>query len=331
MSRSRDLAHERHLRYLKETGRAGYVPASPVRDRIRILHDKRGITFDVIADRSGMDVETIKMQYHGVNKAGKPIESCEMATRRAVLGARFTPDDAAWFPSLGIRRRLQALQVDGFTLPFLAGRLPVYDYKDLHRLMTGRKSKEWVNSKLARAIIDLHDQLLKTDPVNEGINAQSASRCRSIARSNGYVPQTCWDQYTYDDPDALPEWTGRCGTALGARIHDRENIPMCLACSKFDVDPQLPGFDPVRFRALRERKGWSRKALADEIGCNDSTLIFWENGRSTPQREYKIDAILALFDADFEDVYDMEDPGWKLLEQKKRRRRRSVSAAASTS
>lgn len=333
MSRSRDLGREKHLRYLKDRGLAGYVPAGPVQERIRYLHDKRGIIFDTIAERVGLNVETIKMQYRGTDKNHKVIQSCEYATQKAILGARFAPEDCTYYPALGIRRRLQALHYAGFTGPFLAARLPVATYRALHLTTTGKKSVFMVGAGFARAVIDLHDQLIKTNPEAAGINFQSASRCRTYAVRAGYVPHTCWDPYTYDDPDALPEWTGRCGTVLGTRIHRRENIPMCEACSTFDFDPRLPGFQGDRFRALREKRGVSRREMAEAVGMNESGIVFWEQGRSVPARQFKIDAALSYLDATFEDVYDMEDPGWEALKvrPKRRSRRRAVLPADSTS
>src|SRR4029453_18247398 len=112
-----------YLEYLRSQGLAGFVPAGPVRARLQYLHDQRGITFDTIAERVSLSRDAVCMQYRGYNKLGQEIRSCEMATERKILGARFGPEDCYRFPVLGIRRRLRALTAVGYTSPFLAERL----------------------------------------------------------------------------------------------------------------------------------------------------------------------------------------------------------------
>ena len=303
MPRGRDRSKEKRQEYLRAVGLAGYVPAGPVQQRLRFLHDKRGVTFDVLAERTGMDRETVLMQYRGTNKAGQVIRSCHMATERKILGAKFKPGDGAWFPAVGIRRRLQALAVAGFTAPFLADRLPVGDYRILHNTLSGRKSKGLVKAEFADAVITLYDKLHDADPVEEGVLAQASSRCRNFARRHGYAPPSCWDGDTIDDPEAEPEWTGRCGTWWGWHIHQRDGIPMCDRCAPHADSEPYPGFDGHRLRALRERKGYSRVRLADQVeGINASTIQYWEDGRSKPVRQNKIDRVLSVLDATLEDV-----------------------------
>lgn len=306
MPRGRDRSKEKRQEYLRAVGLAGYVPAGPVQERLRFLHDRRGVTFEVLAERTGVDRETVLMQYRGTNKAGKVIRSCHMATERKVLGARFKPGDGAWFPSVGIRRRLQALAVQGFTAPFLADRLPVADYRILHNTLSGRKSKGLVRAEFADAVIALYDKLHDADPVAEGVLAQASSRCRNFARRHRYVPRSCWDPDTIDDPAAIPEWTGACGTWIGARAHTREGIPMCPACAPHDLGVTVPGFSASKLRALRERSGLSRASLGELVGVNASTIQYWEEGRSVPEREWKIDKLLSVLDATFEDVTEEE-------------------------
>lgn len=303
MARSSDRSRERYLEYLRTQGLAGYVPAGPVRGRLQYLHDRRGITYDVLAERTGLDRETILTQHRGINKLGNEIRFAKMATYRAVMGTKFGPADCAWFPSVGIRRRLQALQVLGFTLPFMADRLPVGDYRQLHLTATGKKSRGLVRSEFADSVILLYDKLYDTDPVDAGVLAQAASRARSYARKNRYAPPSCWDADTIDDPQAIPEWTGKCGTFFGWRLHTTEGIPLCPACADAHdaSDAELSG---PKLLEARLRRGWSQERLAKDAGLKVDQYRSWERGRTKPRYPEQLDRVLAVLDVTYDEVVE---------------------------
>lgn len=301
MARSSDRSRERYLEYLRTQGLAGYVPAGPVRERLQYLHDRRGITYDVLAERTGLDRETILMQHRGINKLGNEIRFAKMATYRAVMGTKFGPADCAWFPAVGIRRRLQALQTLGFTLPFMAARLPVGDYRQLHLTATGKKSRGLVRSEFADSVILLYDKLYDTDPVEAGVLAQAASRARSYAKKNGYAPPSCWDGDTIDDPAAIPEWTGKCGTFFGWRIHTTEGIPLCPACADAQGASAAELSGPKLLEA-RLRRGWSQERLAQDSGIKVDQYRSWERGRTKPRYQWQLDQVLAALDVTFDEV-----------------------------
>lgn len=60
-----------------------------------------------------------------------------------------------------------------------------------------------------------------------------------------WAPVGAWDEDTLDDPDAAPDWTGRCGTPGGAEAHRRRGTPTCQACRDVRTAAQ---------RARRERQ-----------------------------------------------------------------------------
>lgn len=301
MPRSRDRRRERHLEYLRAQGLAGFVPAGPVRDRLRFLHDRRGITFDRLAEKIGLDRETILMQYRGTNKTGARIKSCEMKTERLVLGARFTREDMAWAPALGVRRRLQALYAVGYTGPFLAERLPTANYQILHNTMSGKKSRGLVKAEFADAVSLLYDKLYDTDPVEAGVLAQASSRARTYAARHQYAPPSCWDSDTLDDPEAIPEWTGKCGTVWGVRIHETEGIPLCPPCAgaRGATDVELSG---PKLLAARLRRGWSQERVAQESGIKVDQYRSWERGRTKPRYPEQLDRVMAVLDVTFDEV-----------------------------
>lgn len=308
-----ERARLKRLAYLRDIGVGGYTSSTPVRARVRFLHDELGVTYDTIADRSGVDAETVKMHYRGYRWPDlAQVTTCTKGTERRILGARFSPSDGYRFPAVGIRRRLQALQAAGFTLAVTSG-LVERDTRQVHATMSGRTNKHFVTSPFAQAVITAYDKLQYARPEDWGVAPRASAHALTRSRANSYAPPTCWDQDTIDDPDAVPEWTGACGTPLGYRIHRREGIPVCPPCQAADgardkdAPGGLPGFSPGKLRALREDRGLSRRQLSDAVGVDDSTVYYWETGRSAPSRQNKIDLLLSVLGATIEDLCESED------------------------
>lgn len=202
----------------------------------------------------------------------------------------------------GTLRRMRALVAAGFGYNILGPMLDCSLQAVFQLLTDGRPT---VMSSTAERVADLYDELSMKDPFDYGATKLGVSRAKGVARRNNWAPAHCWDSDTIDDPEAIPQWTGECGTWIGARAHRRENIPMCEACRPVDAGLEVPGFSGTKLRELRERKGWSRVALAKEVGRMDaSTIQYWETGRSVPEREWKIDRLLSVLDATFEDIIE---------------------------
>lgn len=306
-------AHEKRMAYLRSVGVGGYTSADPIQRRIRFLHDQLGISLGVISDRSGVDKETIKAHYHGVRRqTGESIDSCTKLTERKILGARFTPSDSYRFPSIGIRRRLQALQYAGYPLKALSA-LTGMSTAQVHATMCGKASKDFVRRENAELFIAAYDKLQSTTPEDWGVEPTPIKQARTRSRKNGYAPATCWDQDTIDDPDAIAEWTGACGTAQGYRIHRREGIPSCGPCIKAkDERPQvevavIQNFSHRKMTEARERKGITRTRFASLLQVHESTVYYWEIGKSAPSRQDKIDLILSILDVTIEELTESED------------------------
>lgn len=294
--------HMKRLEYLRATGVGGLADPGPARERIRSLHVDRGITFETISERTGVNLETIKTHLRGWRwDSRKPVLSINRVTERKILGARFSPADGYRFPVLGIRRRLQALQSDGWNLPVMSAELDM-DRRQINDMLMGRKPKYFVRSYLARRIISMYDRLECADPAARGVSAQSSKYNRTVAGRKGYAPSHCWDPDTIDDPDAFPEWTGACGSYRGVQIHRREDIPVCSACQ---AASSPTGFRPAQLRKLREATGMSQTTVGAAVGIDKTTLYGWESGRYEPTRD-KLRAVVELLGATIEDVYGEE-------------------------
>lgn len=226
----------------------------------------------------------------------RPVTSVS-ASGKVGAGSRVDPT--------GTVRRIQALRADGFPGPLL-GELIGVSYEAISQL--ARVARPAVLESTRHDVAELYAELDGKGPGDFGVPSNVAGKCATFARRAGYAPRSCWDEDTIGNPEAIPEWTGRCGTVYGWHVHQVEGIPLCQPCR----DAQEGGsatFSGVRFRELRERRGFSRQRLAQAVGLNASTIQYWEAGRSIPTRKNKLDLALRVLDATFEEVCDEVQEG----------------------
>lgn len=296
----------KRMEYLRTIGVGGFTPAGPVQKRVRYLHDRLGLSFEQIAQRSGVDVETVKMHHRGHRwDDNAPVEVCTKATERGILGARFQPGEGYWFPAFGVRRRLHALQAAGFNLECIAT-VSGKPLRDVNRMMTGGANT--LRPESARVYIAAYEKLEHTDPADWGVSQFASRYNKGRAAKHGYAPPWCWDIDTIDDPDAHPEWTGACGTPEGLRIHYRDRIPTCQACLDSRERKPFPAagsvkssFSGTKLTRIRERQGMSIKGLAFRLGVDKGTVYYWETGRSAPRDQARLDQltkVLGCLDTD---------------------------------
>lgn len=205
-----------------------FVDAEPVRQHIRTLGEF-GIGWIRAAKLAGVSTGGVSKILYGDRPRGlaptkrvRPETALKLLAVEptlANLGAR-TPIDGT-----GTRRRLQALVAMGWTQSELARRL------DMNRSNFGRTIvSALVEAGTARSALALYDELWRLDPVGHGVAQHRAVDARASARSKGWAPIGAWDDDVIDDPEAFPDWTGRCGSPDGYRAHYRLHIPMCERC-----------------------------------------------------------------------------------------------------
>lgn len=120
----------------------------------------------------------------------------------------------------GSARRLRGMIRDGFPQVWINERLHDGRRSNLERLLTGDYKQ--VTPAMAARIDDLYRKLENSQPSDFLIPQSSQRRAATFAKKNGWAPRHCWDDETIDDPSAIAEWTGRCGTVAGYQIHRRE-------------------------------------------------------------------------------------------------------------
>ncbi len=221
-------SERRRRDYLLATGRPSLLRGrefEALQQRIRSYRSK-GMSLRQMSDQTGVSFRTI-----AEIQSAKGIRA---STYARVKGLGFEPpDDSALIDATGTRRRLGALWYDGYPIPWLRERLGLLDPRHTQKLISGGKAVKGpalVRAVTAAATRALYDELETAKPGDFGVSPRTVKFCRTFAAKRGATPRTCWDPDTIDDPQALPEWTGACGTPQGLHIHYRDGIPACRPC-----------------------------------------------------------------------------------------------------
>lgn len=229
-------ARMKYTAYLRAQGRATQVDVAPVRAHLRELHDKYGMSAEMIAARcrlsQGSITEIIKGERRG--DYGQLYEIKEIYRENAESALAVRPEipterGGARVNAIGTTRRIQALAALGYPVRWIgeqAGFVGQTFY------LTAQGARKVIYFSTAYKIRKLYERL-ENDPQPErhGVSAIAVPRARASARRNGYHPPHVWDWDTIDDPEASPDFTGRCGTPQGFGAHYRLRIlPVCEAC-----------------------------------------------------------------------------------------------------
>jgi hypothetical protein len=205
-----------------------FVPAEPVRQHVRALGEF-GIGWIRAASLAGVSTGGVSKLLYGDHPRGlAPTKRVRPETALKLLAVEPTLDNlGARVPidGTGTRRRLQALIAAGWPQSELARRLGV-NKSNFARTI----ASDLVHAGTLRAAIRLYDQLWRLDPTEHGVPPRWVDAARQKALENAWAPVGAWDDDRIDDPDAWPDWTGRCGTPRGRAIHYRIRIPVCPPC-----------------------------------------------------------------------------------------------------
>jgi len=139
-------------------------------------------------------------------------------------------------PAAGTARRLQALAVAGWPVGRLARETGLTPYR-ITQLLTTAPAAVTVDE--ARAVAAVYARYSGASPGLCGVSHLHARAARDRATAARWAPPAAWDDDTIDDPSAVPQWTGHCGTARGVDIHARHGIPLCPACQAADARRRL--------------------------------------------------------------------------------------------
>ncbi|MFC9949227.1 hypothetical protein ACFVIN_01440 [Streptomyces prasinus] len=128
-------------------------------------------------------------------------------------------------PAAGTIRRLQALAVAGWPQRRLAREAGLAVSS-----LAGLMKADIVPVATARAVAAVYARYSGASPGLCGVSHLHARAARDRAATAGWAPAAAWDDDTIDDPAAIPQWTGHCGTTRGADLHARYDMPLCPPC-----------------------------------------------------------------------------------------------------
>lgn len=270
-----DSVRRKQWRVAAEMGRPARMQGPEVQALVRKIKrfHARGMSYRTMSEQTGVAVSVITV----LVKRG---DVCLRTSYDKLSRLRYAESEGrgARVPSLGVTRRLQALWAAGYSLEYLKQELGG-DANDAHLRRSLHGGPRWTHAEYATRIRRLYQKLESVDPMAAGMAKHGVTYARNAARKRGYAPPQCWDDDTIDDPDALPEWTGECGSEHGYQIHYREKIPYCEPCrvAHRAYKDGLSGAGEARAKQNAELEkylddGWSVERIADELGVSRRTV-----------------------------------------------------------
>lgn len=187
-----DRCRRAHSDYCRDRYRAivsgewdGWVDAAPVRWYVRWLH-RNHMSAPAIAASSGVAIAVVRRLIWQCEGSPTKVHNLTAQALLGVVIGHYRVPDAAFVPSLGARRRLRGMAVDGILLTDLVEytELP---YPTLHSIRNNDK-RHRIQAGIARRIAGAFEHF----DGKVGPTSQYVLR----ARENGWAPSIAWG----DDP-----------------------------------------------------------------------------------------------------------------------------------
>jgi hypothetical protein len=205
-----------------------WTSASPVREHLAHLRSC-GMGLRTIASLARVDRQRLHAVIGGRPERGTPPQDkVRPALAAAVLAVEVTLETLApttLMSPVGVRRRCHALVALGWPQQHLAAHLGMTPSN-----FSSMLARPHVLVRRHLQVLAMYDALWKADPAAAGATSTGMSRARAYAADRGWAPPGAWDDDTIDIPDALPDWTGVCGTPAGVSAHKRLGVPVCDPC-----------------------------------------------------------------------------------------------------
>ena len=262
---------QRRRAKLKYLGRACTMSPEESELAFRKVKDfhSRGMPSTTMAEQSGLSSSTISQMIRRQRSNGHIPQTMRRETWLKVMAITFEEPptepskrgstrgffSGARMDPTGTRRRLQALYKQGFGLGFIA-QVTGKPKAHIGRVIIGADSAKFVSFQTVRVVKEAYEKYRYVDPLDVGVTPYNVVRAKASALQHGYAPSSCWDDDCIDDPLAIPEWTGACGTVAGYGIHRREAVRIkgtettCVPCRT----------------ALQIRQAWPRLSEVMGIG-----------------------------------------------------------------
>lgn len=200
-----------------------WADAEPVRAHVQAVLGA-GLTRAQVAAAAPVNVKVVD------NLLDEPSRRIRPANAAALLSVQ-APDIP---PAGGVaitdptrpRRELQALVAGGWPMRYLGRRADL----DLHTVIGIIYGRRQARAGTAHTIHALYGQLWDQTPAEHRIRPHDIARSQRTAAKHHWAPALAWDDDTINDPDASPDWTGRCGSTGGYYDHTQLDTPTCQRC-----------------------------------------------------------------------------------------------------
>lgn len=201
----------------RQLGRASRVPAGPAQAHLKTLNQT--MTWPQIGELTGCDHGNLREIANG------RIPVILRSTRDKILAAQPQAITAPgkFVDATGTTRRVQALRAIGYSPAFIA---TAFSFSETHVRLLSRGNQPNVRYGVAVRVAAVFADLATTPAAR----STSATMSRNYARNHGWAPPAAWDDI--DDPAAVPDWTGECGTDRGYWVHRRQQLTMCPRCER---------------------------------------------------------------------------------------------------
>lgn len=249
--RARRAAWQKRRRRLIAYGRWSptvMVDPGPAREHLARLRTDHALSVDALAELTGQTTSTIAALLYPGHAAARTWVTA--ATADAILSARYDPGSlhpGRRVSSVGTRRRLQALAVDGWSLSEVARRRGT-SVQALAQMM----KRDRVAVSVACDVKDLY-ALLEGQP-------GPCTRARRRAAVLGWAPAEAWTPDTIEDPHAVP--------TLSDSVVDEVAVHRALSGQPVALTPG----EVHETVAIGTARGISARALAARVGVDERTV-----------------------------------------------------------
>lgn len=200
----------------RQLGRASRVPADLAQAHLKTLSET--MTWPQIGTLAGCDYGNLREIANG----HVPVILCSTQNKilavQPQISAPGKPVDAT-----GTTRRVRGLRALGYSPAFIA---KAFGFSETHVRLLSRGDQPTVRHRIAVKVAAVFAELA-TVPAPR---STSATMSRNYAQAHGWAPPGAWDDI--DDPAAVPDWTGHCGTDRGYWMHRHQQLPMCQRCEQ---------------------------------------------------------------------------------------------------
>lgn len=300
-------------RLLSDMGKPRLVLPHEFEEYVARLREasRAGMSHRQMADQAGVHYTTLDKALNGTTKTVNRstyeavmanLEYVKPVAQENSVAPRRT---GSYMPIEPVARRLQALVAAGYSSVFLAAYIGGMNPRNLSTLINAQR--KYVFAVTFFEIDEVYQKLRDTDPMDLGISKRTTHLCKNLALRKGWAPDAAWDDDTIDDPDAIAEWTGACGTDEGYQIHTREGIPMCEPCRRLvELDGPSQRFSGTKLRILMDQAGLSAQDMAEKTGTSVDSVRRWSWGQRRPQLK-AIEALARALDCGFNDLLEGDE------------------------